>query len=140
MTESSALTFDSRFDLVLERTIPVPRERVWDAWTKPKQLKHWFCPKPWTVSEAEIDLRPGGAFNVTMRSPDESISSEPRANDVSESMAPPRMMIPSGVRPPEFHAGNRSDSGSSNTLASGEYPNSRRAATPTSRIRDPARR
>lgn len=70
MTESVGLVFDTRFDLVLERTIPVPRERVWDAWTQPEHLKHWFCPRPWVVSHCEIDLRPGGAFNTTMRSPE----------------------------------------------------------------------
>jgi uncharacterized protein YndB with AHSA1/START domain len=28
----------------------------------------WFCPKPWSVSACEIDLRPGGIFATTMRS------------------------------------------------------------------------
>lgn len=30
----------------------------------------WFCPKPWTVSAAELDVRPGGSNVIVMRSPD----------------------------------------------------------------------
>lgn len=61
---------DPKLDLVLERVIDVPVELVWKAWTTPEHLMPWFCPKPWSVSECEIDLRPGGLFRTTMRSPE----------------------------------------------------------------------
>lgn len=61
---------DARLDLVLERIIDLPRERVWDAWTKPEQLKKWFTPEPWKTVDCEIDLRPGGAFRTVMQSPE----------------------------------------------------------------------
>lgn len=57
-------------DLVLQREIDVPRELVWRAWTEPEHLKQWFCPRPWSVSHCEIDLRPGGKFLTVMRSPE----------------------------------------------------------------------
>lgn len=61
---------DPKLDLVLERELDVPVDLVWDAWTDPEGIKHWFCPRPWTVTECEIDLRPGGAFNTVMESPE----------------------------------------------------------------------
>ena len=61
---------DPKLDLVLERDIDVPVELVWEAWTTPESIKHWFVPKPWTIVSCEIDLRPGGAFTSVMRSPD----------------------------------------------------------------------
>jgi uncharacterized protein YndB with AHSA1/START domain len=61
---------DPELDLVLERVIDVPPELVWTAWTRPEHVKQWFAPAPWTVSECEIDLRPGGAFRTVMRSPE----------------------------------------------------------------------
>ncbi len=61
---------DPKLDLVLERVIDVPRELVWAAWTKPEHIKKWFTPAPWTVADCEIDLRPGGMFRTTMRSPE----------------------------------------------------------------------
>lgn len=57
-------------DLVLERVVDVPPALVWKAWTEPEHLKKWFTPKPWSTVGCEIDLKPGGAFNTTMRSPD----------------------------------------------------------------------
>lgn len=62
--------FDPALDLKLERVIDVPVELVWKAWTEPEHLKVWFCPKPWGVSDCEIDLRPGGIFRTTMLSPE----------------------------------------------------------------------
>jgi uncharacterized protein YndB with AHSA1/START domain len=61
---------DPKLDLVLERELDVPVELVWKAWTTPDHLKNWFVPKPWTVTECEIDLRVGGTFRTVMRSPD----------------------------------------------------------------------
>jgi len=61
---------DPKLDLVLERVVDVPREKIWAAWTTPESLKPWFCPKPWEVVDCEIDLRPGGLFKTTMRSPE----------------------------------------------------------------------
>lgn len=61
---------DPKFDLVLEREIDVPVSLIWKAWTTPEHLKHWFCPRPWTVTQCEIDLRPGGVFRTVMRSPE----------------------------------------------------------------------
>lgn len=68
----TALAFktDPKLDLVLERNIDVPVDLVWKAWTTPEHLKHWFCPKPWMVTECEIDLRPGGIFRSVMRGPE----------------------------------------------------------------------
>jgi uncharacterized protein YndB with AHSA1/START domain len=67
---STESPFDPRFDLVLERDIDVPRERVWAAWTDPERLKKWFTPAPWQTVDCQIDLRPGGIFRTVMRSPE----------------------------------------------------------------------
>ena len=64
------LPFNAETDLLLERVVDVPRERVWRAWTEPALLMQWFCPLPWKTVECEIDLRPGGNFNTVMQSPE----------------------------------------------------------------------
>jgi uncharacterized protein YndB with AHSA1/START domain len=66
----SVIKIDPRLDLVLERDIDVPVELVWKAWTTPEHLREWFVPKPWSVTSCEMDLRPGGIFRTTMRSPE----------------------------------------------------------------------
>jgi uncharacterized protein YndB with AHSA1/START domain len=57
-------------DLVLERTLDAPRDLVWKAYTDPNHLKQWFAPKPYEISECELDLRPGGIFRIRMVGPD----------------------------------------------------------------------
>ena len=70
MSKSATLELDPKLDLVFERVVDVPREIVWAAWTKPEHVRVWFCPAPWSVSDCEIDLRPGGIFRTVMRSPE----------------------------------------------------------------------
>ena len=59
-----------QLDLTFTRTIDVPKELVWRAWTEPELLMPWFCPLPWKTIDCEIDLRPGGIFRTTMQSPE----------------------------------------------------------------------
>jgi uncharacterized protein YndB with AHSA1/START domain len=48
-----------------ERTLTASREQVFDAWTRPEHLKHWWDPTGAPLSECLVDLRPGGAFKFT---------------------------------------------------------------------------
>jgi uncharacterized protein YndB with AHSA1/START domain len=61
---------DHQRDLTFERTIDIPPEAVWTAWTTEEHLKHWFTPAPWKTVDCEIDLVPGGIFRTVMRSPE----------------------------------------------------------------------
>lgn len=58
--------------LTLTREFKAPIDLVWKCWTEPDRLSTWFAPRPFTVPRCEIDLRPGGAFSLVMRSPDGS--------------------------------------------------------------------
>lgn len=58
------------FDLVLERIIDAPPEKVFRAYTDPVILSQWFAPKPWSVSDMVLELRPGGRFNFTLHGPE----------------------------------------------------------------------
>jgi len=64
------MDFDPKLDLQQLREIDVPAADVWRAWTQPEVLKKWFCPRPWKVTECDIDLRPGGIFRTVMQSPE----------------------------------------------------------------------
>ena len=57
-------------ELVISRLIDAPREKVFRCWTEPELMKQWFVPKPWTIAAVDVDVRPGGASNITMRDPE----------------------------------------------------------------------
>ena len=59
------LDLDPTTDLSFTRTLAVPRQLIWDCWTKPEHIPHFFIPAPHKVTSVDIDLRVGGRFNTT---------------------------------------------------------------------------
>ncbi|HEX6388976.1 MAG TPA: SRPBCC domain-containing protein [Solirubrobacteraceae bacterium] len=56
--------------LRIERTFQAPAERVFDAWTSEEVLRRWWQTEiGYETSQAEVDLRVGGAVRVAMRDP-----------------------------------------------------------------------
>lgn len=55
---------DPATDLSFTRRLAVPRQLVWDCWTRPEHIPHFFVPKPHKVLAVDIDLRVGGRFNT----------------------------------------------------------------------------
>jgi len=49
--------------LRIDRTLPVPPERVWRALTDPVALAAWFWPAHFHTTAA-VDARPGGRFRI----------------------------------------------------------------------------
>jgi uncharacterized protein YndB with AHSA1/START domain len=56
---------DPDTDLSLTRTLAAPRQLIWDCWTNPRHIPHFFVPAPHRVTAVDIDLRVGGRFNTT---------------------------------------------------------------------------
>jgi uncharacterized protein YndB with AHSA1/START domain len=54
----------------LTRLIDAPRERLWQAWADPEQMKAWFAPAPWKLSIQKMDFRKGGTFKMAMHGPE----------------------------------------------------------------------
>jgi uncharacterized protein YndB with AHSA1/START domain len=57
--------------LRLRRTFDAPVEDVFDAWTNPEVLRRWWSVTPaGRTPVAEVDLRVGGAYRLSMEDPD----------------------------------------------------------------------
>ena len=64
------MTTQTETTLHLERTFEAPPERVFDAWTNPEVLRRWWAAGPdFETPLAEVDLRPGGRYRLSMRNP-----------------------------------------------------------------------
>ena len=53
-------------DLHLHRVLKAPRSAVWACWTTPEHIPNWFAPQPVVTKVRQLDLRPGGAFQIEM--------------------------------------------------------------------------
>ena len=53
-------------EITIIRTYDAPREKVWQAWTDPKQLQQWWAPHGFTSPTVEIDARVGGTLYIVM--------------------------------------------------------------------------
>jgi uncharacterized protein YndB with AHSA1/START domain len=56
--------------LIARRTICASAVTLFDAWTKPEELRAWWGPRPVTCSGAEVDLRVGGGYRISNLLPD----------------------------------------------------------------------
>ncbi|MBS1531085.1 MAG: SRPBCC domain-containing protein [Bacteroidetes bacterium] len=57
-------------EFVMTRLFNAPKELVFKVWTEPEYITKWWGPKPFTCPRAEVDLRVGGEYLYTMRSPE----------------------------------------------------------------------
>ena len=55
---------------VITRDLAAPPAAVWAAWTEARAFRQWMGPVGWDITECTIDLRPGGRWTTTQRSPD----------------------------------------------------------------------
>jgi len=55
--------------LKISRVFHARPETVFKAWTTAEHVKRWFSPQTYTVPDARVEARAGGAFEVCMRSP-----------------------------------------------------------------------
>ena len=65
-----SLTLPSDREIAMRRVFDAPRERVFDAWTKPEQVRRWYGCGALTLIVCEIDLRVGGSYCYVLRGPD----------------------------------------------------------------------
>jgi uncharacterized protein YndB with AHSA1/START domain len=55
--------------IVLRRTYPASRDRVFDAWTNPETAARFLGPGEVEATDIRMDARVGGTYSITMRSP-----------------------------------------------------------------------
>lgn len=58
--------------IVMTRTFAAPRDVVWTAFTDPKHVSKWYGGHGFSSPVCEMDVRPGGLWRHTMRTPDGS--------------------------------------------------------------------
>ena len=57
-------------ELVLTRVVNAPRERVWKAFTDPKEVAVWWGPNGFSNTIHEMEVKVGGVWRFMMHGPD----------------------------------------------------------------------
>lgn len=69
MPNHSKLTLPSNTEIRLTRVFNGPPARVYRAWTEPKLLTKWMNPPSCQMTDASVDVRPGGRLVYTYKTP-----------------------------------------------------------------------
>lgn len=63
----TTVTTPSDREIVITRVFDAPPKLVFEAWTRPEHVRHWYGTADLTVISCEIDLRLGGAYRYVLR-------------------------------------------------------------------------
>ena len=56
-------------EFVISREFAAPRELLFRCFADAEHMRHWCCPKGFTVFRSVMDLRLGSTYHYGMRSP-----------------------------------------------------------------------
>jgi uncharacterized protein YndB with AHSA1/START domain len=70
MASTAAKPASADLTLLITRTFNAPRERVFDAWTDPKQIAKWIGPRTVRPEVKEMSAKAGGRYRIHMRRDD----------------------------------------------------------------------
>ena len=70
MATPDSSTGTSDREIVLSRVFAAPRELVWQAFTDPARLAHWWGPRGFTTRTERMEVKPGGVWRHVMVGPD----------------------------------------------------------------------
>jgi uncharacterized protein YndB with AHSA1/START domain len=56
-------------EFVMSRVLNAQRALVWQCFTDPERMKHWWGPKGFKVIASKMDLRVGGTYHYGMTAP-----------------------------------------------------------------------
>ncbi len=70
MTAKKHLSDDtSAREIIISRVLHAPRELVWQAWTDPQHVAHWWGPRGFSTTIKKMDFRVGGVWEHVMHGP-----------------------------------------------------------------------
>jgi uncharacterized protein YndB with AHSA1/START domain len=93
MTQSAKtlqVTTPSDREVVFTRAFEAPRELVFEAWTNPEHVRHWWGLRGSTMVLCEADVRPGGSWRYVTTAED---GAEVPFTGVYREVTPPERLV-----------------------------------------------
>ena len=93
MADQTTVERTSDLELVATRVLAAPPQRVFEAWTTPDIMMHWWAPASFGISfvSCEMDVRTGGTYRFVFSHPaaDAHMAFHGRYNEVT----PPTRLV-----------------------------------------------
>ena len=89
----------SERELSISRVLNAPRELVWEVWTNPDHIKHWWGPSGFKNTISKMDVRPEGEWDFIMHGPD---GKDFRNKHIYKEVVKPEKLVMEHVTAPKF--------------------------------------
>ena len=84
------VTTPSDLEIVMTRAFDAPRDLVFEVWTKPEHVRHWWGLRSSSMIHCEADVRPGGSWRYVTR---EENGDEVPFRGVYREVTPPERLV-----------------------------------------------
>ena len=89
----------SERELGISRVLNAPRDLVWEVWTNPEHIKHWWGPTGFKNTISKMDVRPEGVWDFIMHGPD---GTDFRNKHIYKEVIKPEKLVMEHVTAPKF--------------------------------------
>ena len=86
-------------EMSISRLVNAPGELVWQAWTAPEHIKHWWGPTGFTNTISKMDVKPGGEWEFIMHGPD---GTDDKNKHIYKEVNRPERLVLEHVTAPRF--------------------------------------
>jgi uncharacterized protein YndB with AHSA1/START domain len=90
MTSTLTVTTPTDREIQMTRSFDGPRDLVFEVWTKPEHVRHWWGWRTSTMIVCEADVRPGGRWRYVTR---EQNGMEVPFTGVYQEVEPPERLV-----------------------------------------------
>ena len=88
-------------ELIISRKLNAPVELVWEVWTKPEHIANWWGPNGFTNTITQMDVRPGGEWDLVMHGPD---GTDYKNKSIFKEIVPFKRIVYEHISAPRFIA------------------------------------
>ena len=86
-------------ELSISRLLNAPRELVWEVWTNPEHIQHWWGPAGFKNSISKMEVRTNGIWEFIMHGPD---GTDYKNKHVFKEVIKPEKLVLEHVSAPKF--------------------------------------
>ena len=89
-TNTLQVSTPSDREIVMTRVFDAPRDLVFEAWTNPEHVRHWWGPRSSNMLVCEAEVRPGGSWRYVSTATD---GAEVPFKGVYREVTPPERLV-----------------------------------------------